>query len=501
MKQFFRSITARIVIAMALLLAGTILLTVLMNTFFLADYYEQSKCAALQETYQIIDLASRRGTIGTEGFSVQLETVVDRENIDVIVFSSDGSVVLATANNYDELRDQFMTLILFQEGGQDETIARTDNYVLRHQTDTRLQSEYLVLWGTLYDGNFIMLRSALSSISDTADLSNRFLFMTGILAAAFGIVIMYLITRRMTKPIVRLTEISDRMADLDFDAKYTGSSYQEVDELGENMNRLSENLEQTISELKSANNELRLDNERKTEIDLERKEFLSNVSHELKTPLALIRGYAEGLSEGITGDPESQAFYCEVIADEAEKMSRMVGKLLTLNQLESGGEKASMERFDVVSLIRGVLSANSLLFDQEGITVDFPVTESVMVWADEFLTEEVLTNYVSNAIHHCKNEKLIRIRIEKRESTVRIFVYNTGDQIPEESLEKIWDKFYKVDKARTREYGGSGIGLSIVKAIMDSMHQSCGADNLPGGVEFYLDLDAEPRSIARPEQE
>ncbi len=486
---------------MALLLAGTILLTVLMNTFFLADYYEHSKCAALQETYQIIDLASHRGTIGTENFSVQLETIADRENMDVILFTSDGSVVFATANNYDELRDQFMTLILFQEGGKDETIARTENYVLRHQTDTRLQSEYLVLWGTLYDGNFLMLRSALSSISDTANLSNQFLLMTGILAAVFGILIMYLITRRITKPIIQLTEISDRMAELDFDAKYTGSSYQEVDELGENMNRLSENLEETISELKSANNELRLDNERKTEIDLERKEFLSNVSHELKTPLALIRGYAEGLSEGVTGDPESQAFYCEVIADEAEKMSRMVGKLLTLNQLETGGEKVSMDRFDVTSLIRGVLAANSLRFKQEGIDAAFEDTESIMVWADEFLTEEVLTNYVSNAIHHCKYAKQIRIRTEQQESSVRIFVFNTGDPIPEESLDKIWIKFYKVDKARTREYGGSGIGLSIVKAIMDRMHQSCGVQNRTDGVEFYLDLDTKSQTVARPEQE
>ncbi len=501
MKQLFRSITARIVFAMALLLAGTILLTVLMNTFFLADYYESSKCSALQDTYQMIDLASRRGTIGTESFSVQLETVTDRENMDVILFTSDGSVVFATASNYEELRDQFMTLILFQEGGQDETIAETENYVLRHQTDIRLQGDYLVLWGTLYDGNFVMLRSAISSISDTAKLSNQFLLMTGILAAVLGILIMYLITRRLTKPIIQLTEISDRMAELDFDAKYTGSSYREVDELGENMNRLSENLEQTISELKSVNNELRLDNERKTEIDLERKEFLSNISHELKTPLALIRGYAEGLSEGVTGDPESQAFYCEVIADEAEKMSRMVGKLLTLNQLESGGEKVSMERFDVTSLINGVLSANSLLFKQEGITVEFPERESVMVWADEFLTEEVLTNYVSNAIHHCRNEMLIRIRMEKREGSVRIYVYNTGDPIPEESLERIWEKFYKVDKARTREYGGSGIGLSIVKAIMDRMHQSCGVQNMPGGVEFFLDLDAKPQTVAWPEQE
>lgn len=483
----------KLILAMALLLGGTILFTVLMNTFFLDDYYQKKRENDLKETYFLIDNAVRLGISGSDSFAVQLQIATDRGNIDVIMIAPDGTVLRSTANNYDQLREQFMMLLLISDSPE-KTIEKTDDYLICKQEDERLQREYLVLWGTLSDGNFVMLRSALESIHDTAELSNRFLIVTGLLSAAVGIFIMLFLTRRMTRPLVQLSGISKRMAELDFDAKYEGHFSREVDELGENMNQLSSNLEKTISELKSANNALQLDNERKTEIDEMRKEFLSNVSHELKTPLALIRGYAEGLSDGIADDdPESRQFYCDVITDEADKMSRMVGKLLSLNQLEFGGNEVTMERFDVAEVIRGVLSTSSLLFEQEEIEASFEESAPVSVWADESLTEGVLTNYVSNAIHHCKpgadGKKRICVTVERKEAQVRISVFNTGDPIPEEELSKIWIKFYKVDKARTREYGGSGIGLSIVKASMDLMHRECGAVNHPDGVEFWMELD------------
>ena len=214
-----------------------------------------------------------------------------------------------------------------------------------------------------------------------------------------------------------------------------------------------------------------------------------NVSHELKTPLALIQGYAEGLKECINDDAQSRDFYCEVIMDEADKMNQMVKKLLTLNQLESGNETITMERFDVTELIRGVLHSVDILIGQSGITVTECPAEPIYVWADEFMTEEVVTNYLSNAIHYAGGKKEISIRCREQEKNVRIRVFNTGDPIPEEDIDKIWSKFYKVDKARTREYGGSGIGLSIVKAIMDSFHQQCGVINHEDGVEFWFELE------------
>ena len=175
--------------------------------------------------------------------------------------------------------------------------------------------------------------------------------------------------------------------------------------------------------------------------------------------------------------------------DEARKMNTMVKNLLSLNQLECGNDVVTMERFNIVSLIRNVLNSSKILMEQKGIHLIFKEEEPVYVWADEFKIEEVVTNYISNAINHCDFDKVIEVKLHRENELVRVSVFNTGKPIPEEDLDKVWIKFYKVDKARTREYGGSGIGLSIVKAIMDSLHRECGVINHENGVEFWLELD------------
>ena len=265
--------------------------------------------------------------------------------------------------------------------------------------------------------------------------------------------------------------------------------------LGSNFNRMSEQLEKTVSELKRANNQLQKDIEQKEKIEDMRNEFLGNVSHELKTPIALIQGYAEGLKEGVNDDPESREFYCDVIMDEAGKMNRMVRNLLTLNQLEFGSDEVQFERFDIVSLVRGVIASCEILIQQADATVDFIADEKLFVWADEFKTEQVMRNYLTNAIHHVENERRIEVRIVSVDGKARVTVFNSGKPIPEEDLPKLWDKFYKVDKAHTREYGGNGIGLSIVKAIMESFHQKYGVRNFDNGVAFWFELDAKMENM------
>ena len=297
------------------------------------------------------------------------------------------------------------------------------------------------------------------------------------------------LSRRLSQPMMELAELSQRMADLDFNAKFVSHQNNEIGFLGQHMNQLSETLEQTISELKTANNELQKDIEHKTQIDEMRKDFLSNVSHELKTPIALIQGYAEGLKECINDDPESRDFYCEVIMDEAGKMNTMVKNLLALNQLEFGNDITSMERFDIADLVQNVLNSVGILMEQKGIHLIFKADEPLYVWADEFKVEQVVTNYVSNAINHCDYDKIIEVKLVRNGGSVRVSVFNTGNPIPENDLDKIWIKFYKVDKARTREYGGSGIGLSIVKAVMESMNKEYGVKNYDNGVEFWFEVD------------
>ena len=234
-----------------------------------------------------------------------------------------------------------------------------------------------------------------------------------------------------------------------------------------------------------------IDIEKKEEQEQSRKEFIANASHELKTPIALIQGYAEGLKEGISDDPESRNYYCEVIADEAAKMNELVKELMSLNELEMGDKTVQIERFNINEMILNQIQAMKVLAEQQGAVIVYEPFD-YFIWSDEFKIEEVFRNYLSNAIHHVDKDddgkKEIVIYTVESGDMLRVIVFNTGETIPEESVGKIWDKFYKVDKARTREYGGSGVGLSIVKATMELLGQNYGFDNKENGVEFYFEV-------------
>ena len=482
------SLTRQITSIVSLLVAGAILLCWVLNTTLLPRYYMHNKKEVLMENYQIISNASAQNELGSDEFAVTFDNLCSNGNIMALILQQDGKVLRSSVNDLDALRTEFWDVLL--HGDKMEVLYSNKQYQLLQKTDTRLDSEYLVLVGVLENGDMVLMRTAVESIRESAAISNRFLLFAGAAAIVASILVAFFTTRHITKPLQQLTDISKRMVDLDFNAKYESdqSNSYEVEELGNHINRLSENLERTISELKTANVELQDDIEKKIQIDEMRKEFLSNVSHELKTPLALIQGYAEGLQECINDDAESREFYCEVIIDEADKMNRMVKKLLTLNQLEFGNDQVVMERFDMTELIRGVANSTRILMEQKGIRLELENSEEAWVWGDEFKVEEVITNYMSNAINHADGEKLIRVFYTRSEDKLRVSVFNAGQPIPEEDIEKIWVKFYKVDKARTREYGGSGIGLSIVKAIMDSFHQRCGVINHEDGVEFWMEL-------------
>ena len=482
------SLTRQITSIVSLLVAGAILLCWVLNTTLLPRYYMHNKKEVLMENYQTISNASAQNELESDEFAVTFDNLCSNGNIMALILQQDGKVLRSSVNDLDALRTEFWDVLL--HGDKMEVLYSNKQYQFLQKTDTRLDSEYLVLVGVLENGDMVLMRTAVESIRESAAISNRFLLFAGAAAIVASILVAFFTTRHITKPLQQLTDISKRMVDLDFNAKYEtdqSNSY-EVEELGNHINRLSENLERTISELKTANVELQDDIEKKIQIDEMRKEFLSNVSHELKTPLALIQGYAEGLQECINDDAESREFYCEVIIDEADKMNRMVKKLLTLNQLEFGNDQVIMERFDMTELIRGVANSTRILMEQKGIRLELENSEEAWVWGDEFKVEEVITNYMSNAINHADGEKLIRVFYTRSEDKLRVSVFNTGQPIPEEDIEKIWVKFYKVDKARTREYGGSGIGLSIVKAIMDSFHQRCGVINHEDGVEFWMEL-------------
>ena len=420
-----------------------------------------------------------------------IRTFGERNNLTtVLIDSSTGKAFLSSGRESDFLAQKVQRYVLGKGGGDAQILKEHDNYIVETNYDKRSNASYMEAWGFFSDNSTLFIMSMpLAGIHDSVMLANRFTTFVGFVALILGTIIMYFVANRVIKPVLALAALSEKMSNLDFDAHYEADAQDEIGILGRNMNNLSSRLKDAIGALQDANRQLQHDIDEKTQIDEMRKEFIANVSHELKTPIALIQGYAEGLTEGMCEDEESRNYYCEVIMDEAGKMNKMVKQLLTLTALEFGNDAPSMDTFDITELIQDLIRSSSILIQQNEATVCYQPDGPCMVFADEFKIEEVVTNYLTNAIHHLDGERRIEIRVEKIGETVKVTVFNTGNPIPEADLPNLWTKFYKVDKARTRAYGGSGIGLSIVKAIMEMHHKACGVKNHENGVEFWFTLD------------
>lgn len=501
------SIRIKLTLLLTALTIFTIFLIWFINRTFLSGYYLSSKIDALDETYQDIlkIYTMNEDDVLSDEDTEKMERLESKFNVDAYVFmayeNNRGDKYLdsnyPTGENFGSREKHQIDLLLKEYifSGSNPLVRNkkmlqsTKNFEIYSSYDSQMGASYIDLVGVLEGDKIILLRSNFESIQESVAIANKFLAYIGVAAVVLGTVSMLFVSKKFTKPILDLAGIAKKMSDLNFDVKYNRNSKDEIGELGSSINTLSDKLETTISELKRANNELMSDIQKKTEMDEMRKEFLSNVSHELKTPISLIQGYAEGLKENINEDEESRNFYCDVIMDEADKMNKMVKKLLSLNELEFGINQVNFERFDIVELIRSVLEATDILFKQKEVVLHFDAVEPVYVWADEYLVEQVVTNYISNALNHVSGAKIIEIKLIRHDDVIRVAVFNTGENINEEDMDKIWIKFYKVDKARTREYGGSGIGLSIVKAIMNSLNRECGVINRSVGVEFWFELD------------
>lgn len=510
------SIRTKLMITMLLILGFTLCAFWMLNYALLPGYYQHKKVSMLVDSYNSVNTITQKDQpqLSKNG---QLSDKSVRE-IDIMSANHSYSIYLFELTNFlgnimysfdypssdtiserqsktveEKTREYVLGLerggSVGERGDSKKKITESENYSVYKIMDDRIRSEYIELFGQLKSGQFVYMRTNYQSMTESVAIFNHFLGYVAVGAVVVSMLLMIVVSNSFAKPILKIADIANQMANLDFDVRYPVHTKDEIGLLGHSINALSDKLENTILELKSANNELQKDIQNKIQIDEMRKEFLSNVSHELKTPIALIQGYAEGLQDNINDDQESREFYCEVIIDEANKMNKMVKKLLTLNQIEFGSDQVHFERFDIVQVLRSSVNSATLLAEQKDAEILFYETDPVYVWADEYMIEEVITNYISNAVNHVDGERVIRVTMERRGDVERISVFNTGKTIPEEDLDKIWIKFYKVDKARTRAYGGNGIGLSIVKAIMDSMNQKCGVINHENGVEFWFELD------------
>lgn len=309
-------------------------------------------------------------------------------------------------------------------------------------------------------------------------------FMVGLLLI---IVVSFYYSKVITKPLLKLNAVTNQLAKLNFNEKIKIQSEDEIGELSKSINTLSENLASTIDNLQQANEKLIKDIEKEKQLEEIRKEFISGVSHELKTPLSIVQSYAEGLKDGL--NIEKNGYYADVILEEVDRMNDLVVDMLELSKLQSGTYKLKSEPFLIVDSVENVINR---IIDhkttENGCKLISNVEEDILVSGEKRRIEQVLINILSNAIHYGKPGSEIIVNLKNDHDRVNISIFNEGNQIPADKIDKIWDRFYRIDESRNRQSGGTGLGLAIVKTIVDLHHSKINVHNKEDGVEFSFFL-------------
>ncbi|MBR2787159.1 MAG: HAMP domain-containing protein [Clostridia bacterium] len=490
-----KSVRLKLFFTLCIVITLIILLLVLVNNSVLEKFYLYNKTKGMKNIYEEINTSYNNG-IPYEKIEENLKSIAIKNNLDIIIKSNDNIIMLAV-DNYRLKENSEIRLLYDMNFNQDnsKSLYKAENMNINLVKDDDINVNYIVVHADLDNGYELYMMTPTADLQESARISNNVLLAIGGAVLLISGIIASFVSRKFTAPILELNTIAQKMSNLDFSQKYQiDGTEDEINNLGKSINTMSEKLEKTIKQLTVNNTELEKDIEEKSKIDEMRKQFISDVSHELKTPIALIQGYAEGLVEDVNTDDESRKFYANVILDEANKMDRLVKQLLELMKLEYGRREFNNENFNIVELINEVIRKCNVMLEENNVAIYFNCDNAIVANADTFYVEQILTNYLTNAIKYSREingERKIEVSavLDKDKGKIRISVFNTGDNIEETELRRIWGRFYKIDSSRNREKGGTGIGLAFVKAIMNNYKNAYGATNKPNGVEFFFELD------------
>lgn len=483
------SLQFRFFSCIALAAAIFVIVMLLLNLLFFQQYYLLQKKAKLTAAYKEIYLQYNNNTDIPVDALRELE---NRNGIRISILNVFGQSVYDTIYQYD--RDSRIGSGLLDPFGRsiyvyDEAELQEKGYTFSRLNEVNGRITSIALIGRLGNQYTILLRIPTTALQEDQSVNFIFLMFSGLIALLVCLLSGYLIGRNFTRPISEMTEVADSIARLDFSKQYTGKDRNELGELGRSLNQMSDILESSIQDMQQINAQLQREIEEKQHIDDMRREFIVNISHDLKTPIALIQGYAEGLRVGINESEEDKNYYCDIIVDEAGRMNHLVRQLLDLSRIELGNTVPNLSEFDAYELAEAVVEKTQVMWQEKHLHVDLSGIGEEILRADYDMLERAVMNYMTNAIDHTPEGGLIRLATTADTRHMVLTVRNQGSMLDPEEMDNIWEKFYKLDKSRTRvSGGGSGIGLSIVRAIMRAHDGGCGVRNVEDGVEFYLSL-------------
>lgn len=484
MKQ---SILLRTFIIILITITMVLLLSWVLINYLADDIYKNQKLNQIKHTSKDIQLILDESIEDIEA-DAKLKRLSFNTGTNINIFDEHNEPIYA-GNLISRVRGKDERLIL-ELGKKLRTIMPEPIYKIKKGEHVvieflnPLEKNTRLLYAERHDnGVLTVIQIPMQAIDETVNIFKDIIKYMILAALLFGSVGAYVLSRNITKPLVELNNVALEMGKLNFSCQYKEDREDEIGQLGKNLNRMAQTLEKTIIQLKD---EL----EKEKTLDVLRKQFVAQVSHEIQTPLAVIQGYIEVLEDGLVESEEEEKYHYDVINDEISKMVKILRDLLDLSQLEAGTFKTNKEKFDLTTLFERVGEKYVEIAKKQEVEFIFSNgTPRSIILGDVFRLEQVLSNFIKNAFEHTPSKGKIVMSSEVIDYKIRVSVQNTGTQIPKDDLPYIWESFYKSkDKA---QHKGTGLGLAISKQILNLHDAKYGAINLEDGVEFWFEIKLE----------
>ena len=434
------------------------------NTIYLEKFYIKNKKEKLVELGQIL---------------IDPKYVIDFQNLEM------HSNVAILIKRTDELYKLEKEAVLPKEEIEEIIVSlKNREYIFKEITLLDYRGKVLILFMPYMKDRYIEIITPLSFIQEGLEISTRYHLLIIVLALIIGSSMSFVFSKKMTDPILELKEITQRISLLDFNIKFEKERKDEIGELGYAINKMGGTLEKNIDEINKVNRKLMEDIENEKRLDKLRKEFIASVSHELKTPIAIIQGYAQGLMENIAETEEDRNFYCEIIVEESLKMDSLVKELLLITQMESGYFKIEKEEVDLYQMIKDIRDK----YSSKSREIKYIGKKNIFAYCDEKYIDRVLENLVINALKYSTGDREVTISVDEIGNKYKIIISNESENLSEDDLENIWTPFYRVNKARDRD--GHGLGLAIVRGILENHRSDFGVYiTEKNTINFWFELE------------
>jgi two-component system, OmpR family, sensor histidine kinase VanS len=480
-----RSIQLKSILLFTTILTFMTFFLLIANITFLQKYYVNKSMKKLNKISTKIVSDYQYLKLFDDQYISQLE---ENYNIRVSVVDFQNSTL---KEKIEKNKNKFNPTISFLKSlsSKDIDSLYSGNKIVHIIKHNRFRGHFIALAYKIPDEHrLIVLSAPIAQIKEAAQAASEFLLIASIITLFLGSIAVYFSAKKISSPIIKINSVAKSLSQFNFKEKINIKTYDELQELGESINFLSSELETKITDLNSLNKKLVAEIEKEREIEKMRRVFISNISHELKTPIAVIGGYAEALYDNILTSEENRIFYSSTIIKESAKMSKIVNELLLISKLESSSYSLKMDFFDLSSSTENVLKKFFLHIDKKEINIIKNYSMSFSAYGNNEQVESCIENFLTNALSYVNYNGDIAISIFLQNNSVFFEIYNSGEQIPTDKTSDIWLAFYRADESRSKDLGGTGLGLSIVKSIIDKHNGGYGCENCAKGVKFWFSL-------------